>query len=57
VDEERSTSLLKSKRLHNPIDEVQKTKQEFIKSVQHHHLELLKTGCLYTSTKFRYAVD
>jgi hypothetical protein len=57
VDEERSTSLLKCKRLHNPIDEVQKIEQEFIKSVQHHHLELLEMERLYTSTKSRHAVD
>jgi hypothetical protein len=57
VDEERSTSLLKCKRLHNTIDEVQKIEQEFIKSVEHHHLELLETGCFYTSTKSRHAVD
>jgi hypothetical protein len=57
VDEERSTSLLKCKRLHNTIAEVQKIEQKFIKSVQHHHLELLETGRLYTSTKSRHAVD
>jgi hypothetical protein len=57
MDEERNTSLLKCKRLRNPIDEVQKIEQEFIKSVQHHHLELLETGHLYTNTKSRYAVD
>jgi hypothetical protein len=38
VDEERRTSILKWKRLHNPIDEVQKIEQELIKSYRHHHL-------------------
>jgi hypothetical protein len=38
VDEERRTSILKWKRLLNPIDEVQKIEQELIKSYRHHHL-------------------
>jgi hypothetical protein len=38
MDEERRTSILKWKRLRNPIDEVQKIKQEMIKSYRHHHL-------------------
>jgi hypothetical protein len=42
VDEERRTSILKWKRLRNPIDEVQKIEEEFIKSYQHHHLVILE---------------
>jgi hypothetical protein len=38
VDEERSTSILKWKRLYNPRDEVQKIEQELIKSYRHHYL-------------------
>jgi hypothetical protein len=34
----------------NPINEIQKIEQEFIKSYQHHHLEILETRRLYTST-------
>jgi hypothetical protein len=49
VDEERRTSILNWKRLRNPIDEVQKIKQGFIKLNQYHYLEILETGCLYTS--------
>ena len=57
MDEERSISLLKYKRLHNSIDEVQKIVREFTKSIQHHHLELLEMGRLYTSIKSRHVVD
>ena len=57
MDEERGASLLKYKRLHNPIDELYKIEQEFIKSIHHYHLELLEMGRLYTSTKSRHVVD
>jgi hypothetical protein len=46
VDEDRNTSLF----MCNPINEIQKIEQEFIKSYQHHHLEILETRRLYTST-------
>jgi hypothetical protein len=46
MDEDRNTSLLIWKRLHNPINEIQKIEQEFIKS----YLEILETRRLYTST-------
>jgi hypothetical protein len=55
VDEERRTIILKWKRLLNPIDEVQKIEQEFIKSYQHHHLVILEMGHLCTSTKSSHA--
>ena len=57
MDEKRNTSLLKCNVLRDSIVEVQKIEQEFIKSIQHHYLELLEMGCLYTSTKSRHAVD
>jgi hypothetical protein len=57
VDEERRTSTLKWKRLRDPIDEVQKIEQEFIKSYQHHHLVILETGCLYKITKSSHVMD
>ena len=57
VDVERCTSILKSKRLHKSIDGVQKIKQEFIKSYQHHHLVILDKRHLYGSTKSCYVVD
>jgi hypothetical protein len=50
MDEDRNTSLLMWKRLRNPINEIQKIEQEFIKSYQHHYLEILETRRLYTST-------
>jgi hypothetical protein len=57
VDEGRRTSILKWKRLCNPIDEVQKIEQELIKSYQHHHLVILETGRLYRITKSSHVVD
>jgi hypothetical protein len=57
VDEERRTSILKWKSLINPIDEVQKIEQEFIKSYEYHHLVILEMGCLYTSTKSSHVVN
>jgi hypothetical protein len=57
VDEERRTSILKWKRLRDPIDEVQKIEQEFIKSYQHHHLVILEMGRLYRITKSSHVVD
>jgi hypothetical protein len=48
---------LKWKRLRNPIDEVQKIEQEFIKSYQYDHLVILETRRLYRSTKSSHAVD
>ena len=55
MDEERRISILKWKRLRNPIDEVQKIEQEFINSYQHHYLVILETGRLYISTKSSHA--
>jgi hypothetical protein len=40
VDEDRNTSLLMWKRLRNPVNEVLKIEQEFIKSYEHHHLDI-----------------
>jgi hypothetical protein len=57
VDEGRHTVILKWKRLHDSIDEVQKIEQEFIKSYQHHHLVILETRCLYMITKSSHVVD
>jgi hypothetical protein len=57
MDEGRRTSILKWKRLHNSIDEVQKIEQELIKSYQHHHLVILETGHLYRITKSSHIVD
>jgi hypothetical protein len=57
VDEERRTSILKWKRLRNPIDEVQEIEQEFIKSYKHHHLVILETGRPYRRTKSSHVVD
>jgi hypothetical protein len=57
MDEGRHTSILKWKRLRNPIDEVQKIEQEFIKSYQYDHLVILETRRLYRSTKSSHAVD
>jgi hypothetical protein len=57
MDEKRRTSILKWKRLRDPIDEIQKIEQEFIKSYQHHHLVILETGRLYRITKSSHVVD
>jgi hypothetical protein len=57
MDEGRRTSILKWKRLHNSIDEVQKIEQELIKSYQHHYLVILEMGLLYRITKSSLVVD
>jgi hypothetical protein len=57
VDEERSTSILKWKRLPNTINEVKRNPTRIDKIISISSLSKLETGRFYTSTKSSYAVE